>query len=219
MELIKKLNKIQQELEAPKNQVNAFGHYNYRSCEDILKAVKPLLDGAVIILADEIVNVGDRYYVKATVTISDKNENIRATAYARESLDKKGMDTAQITGSTSSYARKYALNGLLCIDDTKDADTMNNTKIIDNTLQTQKPIHKPKPAPTNYNNAVTGNKEDKDWITDALFKEAISTMVENGTIKMGEDTKSVMKFLRMKYAVAKKYEAIVDQEINNCVIK
>jgi len=122
------LNKIQKELKAPKNQKNSFGNYNYRSCEDILEAIKPLLDDkTVVTLNDEIVLVGDRYYVKATAKISNGTESESVTAYARESLDKKGMDSAQITGASSSYARKYALNGLFCIDDTKDADTKDNT--------------------------------------------------------------------------------------------
>jgi hypothetical protein len=121
------LNKIQKELKVPKNQRNSFGNYNYRSCEDILEAVKPLLGTAVLILNDEIILIGDRYYIKATATITDKEQSISSVAYARESLDKKGMDSAQITGAASSYARKYALNGLFCIDDTKDADAVNNS--------------------------------------------------------------------------------------------
>lgn len=121
------LAKIQQVLSVPKNQKNTFGNYKYRSAEDILDAVKKVLDGAVLTLADNIVLVGDRYYVEATATFSYRGESIATKAYAREELDKKGMDTSQITGSTSSYARKYALNGLFCIDDTKDADTMDNT--------------------------------------------------------------------------------------------
>ena len=122
---MKTLNKIQKELKAPKGQKNTFGNYNYRSCEDILEAVKPLLGEAVLTISDEIVNLGDRFYVKAIATISQGTENVSVSAYARESLEKKGMDSAQITGATSSYARKYALNGLFCIDDTKDADNTN----------------------------------------------------------------------------------------------
>lgn len=118
------LKRIQKELKAPKGQHNSFGNYNYRSCEDILEAVKPLLNGAILTLSDEIVLIGDRFYVKATATITENDKSMSATAYARESLDKKGMDSAQITGAASSYARKYCLNGLFCIDDTKDADTM-----------------------------------------------------------------------------------------------
>lgn len=125
-----KLNEIQQNLKAPKNQRNNFGNYNYRSAEDILESVKPLLGDAVLTISDKIVNVGDRYYVEATVTLSMGEAFISTQAYARESLDKKGMDDSQITGATSSYARKYALNGLFCIDDTKDADSMDNTKHV-----------------------------------------------------------------------------------------
>jgi len=122
---MKLLNKIQQELKAPKSQYNSFGNYNYRSCEDILEAVKPLLGEAVLVINDEIVVLGDRYYVKATATLKDDKEEVSISAYAREALVKKGMDESQITGATSSYARKYALNGLFLIDDTKDADSTN----------------------------------------------------------------------------------------------
>lgn len=135
MELNKTLSEIQRKIKVPKGQKNNFGNYMYRSCEDILEAVKTILpDGVVILLSDEIVQIGDRYYVKAIATITDGKESIGATAYAREQekkLNKEGretMDHAQITGSTSSYARKYALNGLLLIDDTKDADTQDNTE-------------------------------------------------------------------------------------------
>ncbi len=119
------LNKIQRELKAPKGQRNTFGNYNYRSCEDILEAVKPLLGEATLTLQDEIVLIGERYYVRATATLTHDKVEITSVAYAREALAKKGMDEAQITGAASSYARKYALNGLLCIDDTKDADATN----------------------------------------------------------------------------------------------
>jgi hypothetical protein len=118
---------IQSQLKAPKGQFNSFGKYRYRSCEDIVEAVKPLLAeaGYHLILSDDIIAVGDRVYVKATATVFNGTEILgTATAFAREPLDKKGMDASQITGTASSYARKYALNGLLAIDDTKDADTM-----------------------------------------------------------------------------------------------
>lgn len=127
--ILGKLNKIQAELKAPKGQFNSFGKYKYRSCEDILEAVKPLLasHGCAIVISDTMSLHGDRYYVEATVTIYDceSGESISNTAYARESADKKGMDESQITGTASSYARKYALNGMLAIDDTKDADATN----------------------------------------------------------------------------------------------
>lgn len=122
-ELHKKLWTIQQTLNAPKNQRNNFGGYNYRSAEDILEAVKTLLQSITLTVSDEIVLIGNRYYVKATATLSDGEDEIAVTAYAREEESKKGMDASQLTGATSSYARKYALNGLFCIDDAKDPDT------------------------------------------------------------------------------------------------
>ncbi|HBB2990891.1 TPA: ERF family protein [Escherichia coli] len=122
-ELHKKLWTIQQTLNAPKGQYNNFGKYSYRSAEDILEAVKPLLQNITLMVSDDIVLIGDRYYVKATATVSDGEDSISATAFAREELELKGMTAGQITGATSSYARKYALNGLFCIDDAKDADT------------------------------------------------------------------------------------------------
>lgn len=124
-EFYSSLIKVQATLNAPKGQFNSFGKYNYRSCEDIMGAVKPLLaeHGLVQFVSDEIVLIGDRYYVKATVTVTNGSESHSVSALARESLTKKGMDDAQVTGSTSSYARKYALNGMYNIDDSKDADT------------------------------------------------------------------------------------------------
>ena len=124
-DLTNKLATIQQKLKAPKGQMNKFGGYKYRSCEDILEAVKPLLGDLVLTISDDIVEVGGRVYVKATVSLSSGSGNVSTTAFARESDTKKGMDESQITGAASSYARKYALNGLFCIDDTKDADATN----------------------------------------------------------------------------------------------
>lgn len=122
------LSRIQKNLRAPKNQRNSFGNYNYRSCEDILEGLKRCesFQGLSIIITDEIVQVGERYYVKATATLHNDTESVSNTAYARESEDKKGMDSSQVTGATSSYARKYALNGLFAIDDVRDADTQDN---------------------------------------------------------------------------------------------
>ncbi|AYN97231.1 recombinase [Pseudomonas sp. LTJR-52] len=121
-----KLAEVQKQLHAPKSQENKFGGYKYRSCEDILQAVKPLLGEMVIVITDEIVMVADRIYVKATATLTDGESSISTSAFAREALTKKGQDESQITGSASSYARKYALNGLLLIDDNKDADSQDN---------------------------------------------------------------------------------------------
>jgi hypothetical protein len=147
---MKKLNEIQRELSAPKNQYNKFGDYKYRSCEDIQEAVKPLLGDAILTISDEIVvlgipligtitttakngstiekqvDVGSRFYVKATATIKCGEESESATALARESFNKKGMDESQITCAASSYARKYALGGLFAIDDGQDADSIND---------------------------------------------------------------------------------------------
>jgi hypothetical protein len=137
-----RLAEIQIQLKAPKAQRNDFGKYNYRNCEDILEAVKPLLNGLTLTLSDKMVEVGGRVYVEATAKLTDGVESIEITASAREALAKKGMDEAQITGAASSYARKYALNGMFCIDDTKDADSMNNTAnnvtsfVIDEAAQT-----------------------------------------------------------------------------------
>lgn len=129
MNVYEKLMNIQAELKAPKNQYNAFGKYHYRSCEDILESLKPVLakHQAAVTISDEIVLIGDRYYVKATATLIDveKGDKVEVSAYAREDEQKKGMDASQLTGSTSSYARKYALNGLFAIDDTKDSDATN----------------------------------------------------------------------------------------------
>lgn len=126
---MKKLTEIQSTLKAPKGNFNNFGKYKYRSCEDILEALKPLLAelSCVVTLSDEIVQIGERYYIKATATLLDceSGETQSTTAFAREELEKKGMDSSQITGSASSYARKYALNGLFAIDDGVDADKTN----------------------------------------------------------------------------------------------
>ena len=126
-----KLVKIQAELKAPKNQTNNFGKYKYRSAEDIIEAVKPILfkNNCALLISDEIVQVADRIYVRATAMLIDENNEelpIQVYGWAREEEVKKGMDAAQITGSASSYARKYALNGLFAIDDTKDSDATNN---------------------------------------------------------------------------------------------
>jgi len=176
---MKELQIIQSKLKAPKGQTNAFGKYKYRSCEDIMEAVKPLLEEqkCCLVVSDEIIQKGDRYYVKATAeiyrgdqmtlgestnsgqmaeTMGDESNIIegyaKAHAYAREPAEKKGMDLAQLTGATSSYARKYALNGLFCIDDTKDADTMKPPATV---------VKAPKRA--DLNKALTACKTPQDY--------------------------------------------------------
>lgn len=128
---MKELILIQKSLKAPKSNRNSFGNYNYRSCEDILEAVKPLLakNECYLTLTDEVISVGNRIYIRATATLTNsEGKSIVTSALAREEETKKGMDASQITGAASSYARKYALNGLFCIDDTKDADTDEHRK-------------------------------------------------------------------------------------------
>ncbi|AEB75873.1 ERF family protein [Clostridium botulinum] len=142
MAVYEKLLKVQSELKAPKSQFNKFGNYAYRNCEDILESVKPLLleNKLSLMIADEILLVGDRYYIKATATIVDieTGDKESVSAFAREEENKKGMDASQLTGSTSSYARKYALNGLFCIDDTKDSDTTNTGSKTSNKTSSKK---------------------------------------------------------------------------------
>jgi hypothetical protein len=122
------LSKIQSQVKAPKGQFNNFGKYKYRSCEDIVEAVKPVINsmGYYLTLSDTIECIGNRFYIKATATLSNGEKEFSATAYAREDESKKGMDGSQVTGAASSYARKYALNGLFAIDDTKDSDATNH---------------------------------------------------------------------------------------------
>lgn len=164
---------IQSRLKAPKGQYNSFGKYNYRSCEDILEGVKPLLSEQELILTieDSIEMIGDRYYVKATATLSDGTNSISTSAYARESLDKKGMDASQATGATSSYARKYALNGLLCIDDTKDADTMNNAK-----QDTQETVYNWNTLKARATQGGISETDLKHYLKDTLKVNAVSEM-------------------------------------------
>ena len=137
-DLTKKLATIQSRLKAPKNQYNSFGKYKYRSCEDILEALKPLANeqGCTITIEDSPIMVGEWHYIQATATLSDGYNSKSVKAYARESETKSGMDSSQITGTASSYARKYALNGLFAIDDTKDADTMDNRPKVEPKAET-----------------------------------------------------------------------------------
>ena len=183
------LLKIQAELKSPKLQVNTFGKYNYRSCEDILEAVKPLCVkyNAVLRLSDDIIEVGGRIYVKATAAITgiDGGGTMTATAYAREAEIKKGMDESQITGAASSYARKYALNGLFLIDDTKDADATNNhepEKEKGNHIEAMKFIDKCKTD--EQIGKFLSLRKVKDW-TDEELKEQDSKIegMRNGTAK------------------------------------
>lgn len=175
---MKKLTEVQRNLKANKSKYNNFGKYRYRSCEDILEAVKPLLEGMTLVISDEVVLIGDRYYLKATAVIKDVDtgETESSTAYAREPLDKKGMDESQITGTASSYARKYALNGLLCIDDTKDADTMDNTDnapVGKEILATKAHLEELRQIGVDVRKVAVYYKTTVDGLTDAQVVEAL----------------------------------------------
>lgn len=174
--IYEKLSTIQSNLKAPKGQFNSFGKYKYRSCEDILEAVKPICseNRLSLVVKDDIVLVGERYYIKAIATLYDldSEKTIEATALARESETKKGMDDSQITGTASSYARKYALNGLFNIDDTKDADTDAYTK----KTTVKKPVdNKLKKVKETLNQICTDQQLDKMQIAKKYNLSAKST--------------------------------------------
>lgn len=161
LSLVQKVVLVQDELKAPKGQFNKFGNYKYRSCEDIVESVKPILKkyGIMLNLSDEMVLIGDRYYIKAVAGLTDGTDVIQSVAFAREPQDLKGMSESQITGTASSYARKYALNGLLAIDDTKDPDTDEFA-----TQTGKEPKQEPKATPNQINyllKAYTGENLEK----------------------------------------------------------
>lgn len=160
---MKELIAIQAELKAPKNQYNGFGKYKYRSCEDILEAVKPLLakNNCSLTISDNIIYIGERYYVQAKATLSNTKESIESTGMAREPAEKKGMDSCQITGAASSYARKYALNGLFAIDDTKDADATNTHDKPISKAPSKPKVH---PAVTKINKCKNLEELKRVWI-------------------------------------------------------
>lgn len=181
-----RLLRIQCELKAPKNQRNTYGKYNYRNAEDILEAVKPLCEkhGAVLTITDEIAVIGDRHYVKATATliaVDAIGDWVSTVAYAREPLERKGMDDAQATGASSSYARKYALNGLFCIDDTKDPDA-TNTHGDDAPPQTATAKAAIQAAPAQPKNPVPVRAVDawKRYVAIPSHKGLSATMLKSG---------------------------------------
>lgn len=192
-DFMKAVAKIQKELKAPKNQRNKFGNYNYRNQEDILEAVKPLLGDLVLTVNDEMVVMGTehntRVYVKSTATITDGTNSISNSAFAREAVEQKGMADAQLTGATSSYARKYALNGLFLIDDTKDADSDEvtaKTKGVDVPVKTAPPVK----APETKIDAATEQKE----IADLKKKlEGVSNPTSGPTTTSKTETKPAAK--------------------------
>ena len=192
MSVYEKLSKVQSELKAPKGQYNSFGKYKYRSCEDILEAVKPLnaKHGVVLTVGDEVVEISNRFYVKATATFVDieSGEKIINTALAREDDAKKGMDGSQITGTASSYARKYCLNGLFCIDDTKDADTDEYR------AQQERKPQGSKPQERQYVKVVNG-------ITSVLNSNGAYVGIENLTLEQLEWMLTSEKFAAAHEAI------------------
>lgn len=192
MSLHEKLIEIQSTLNAPKDRKNYFGNYNYRSAEDILEALKPLLKAqdCTLKISDELVNIGDRYYIKATAEINDGTDKESSTGYAREEETKKGMDGSQITGASSSYARKYALNGLFLIDDGQDSDSTNTH---DKTESKEQPPKKEYPK--------SEEEYNKPWMNDP----EIERLKEN--IANFEDADEAVRIARQKYKVSKVMEA------------
>ena len=208
MSLHEKLLEVQSKLKAPKSNYNDFGNYSYRSCEDIVEAAKPLLEesGLLMTITDELTKIGDRYYIKATVEVTDGESTISVNGYAREAEKKKGMDVSQITGAASSYARKYALNGMFAIDDNKDADATNkHGKGKNNNSSKKKKNNK------SGNSGKNGNKATEKQIK-AIFAIANSKGFE------GEDMK---KYLQDMYEIdsskelTKKQASITIDALNN----
>lgn len=200
MSVYEKLMNIQSELKAPKGQRNSFGNYNYRSCEDILEAVKPLLakHQAALTISDSIELIGTRFYVKATAKLVDVVDGtmIENTAYARESESKKGMDDSQLTGATSSYARKYCLNGLFAIDDTKDADTNEyHEQQKKQEAKPAKPIEKP--AQTSVNQYVKIENNETYVLTRQGYKKPselnLSTLQQMYNNKLYQEAQFVIQ--------------------------
>ncbi len=198
MNIYKKLLNIQTELKAPKGQTNKFGGYKYRSCEDILEAVKPLCEKhkVTLMLTDTMEQLGERYYIKARAVLVNTEyeegnaiEHIENTAYARESETKKGMDDSQITGTASSYARKYALNGLFCIDDTKDADTNEYKEQQDYEVQTISKIQE-----QSLDKAIENRNIDDETVLKILEKYGYTSTAE---IKMTDYKKIVDEFSKL----------------------
>lgn len=206
-----KLVEIQAELKAPKNQRNTFGKYNYRSAEDILEAVKPLLKkhDAKIILSDKPILVGDWHYIEATAKFVCGDEIEVVTAYAREPLNKKGMDESQITGTASSYARKYALNGLLLIDDTKDADTdeyknqtsqnLNNGN--NNQFKQYISIEKARQYENDIKAIIEATGKNDGSIMMALLKHVGATMIKNITIDKANEAEAFIAKMKEKAGI------------------
>lgn len=196
MKLHEKLLAIQTKLKAPKGQYNKFGNFNYRSAEDILEAVKPLNaeQGVLLTITDEIKEVGGRIYVVATATVSDGTDELKVSAFAREPENKKGMDESQITGATSSYARKYALNGLYAIDDNKDADTDEHKQQQENAPKKQQ-----------KQQAQKQQQQQEKGFTEQELHEIVEKYVRN-IEALGVDRAKLIEFVCNKHSVGNLFD-------------
>ena len=196
MKLHEKLLAIQTKLKAPKGQYNSFGKYSYRSAEDILEAVKPLNaeQGVLLTITDEIKEIGGRVYVVATATVSDGTDTLQVSAFAREPENKKGMDESQITGATSSYARKYALNGLYAIDDNKDADTNEHKQQQDNAPKKQQ-----------KQQAQKQQQQQEKGFTEQELHELVEKYVRN-IEALGVDRAKLIEFVCNKHSVGNLFD-------------
>ena len=192
---VERLTLVQRNLKAPKGQTNSFGKYKYRSCEDILESVKPLLteQNLLLTITDEIVEHGNRIYVKATASITDGEHAVSTTALAREEDVKKGMDSSQVTGAASSYARKYALNGLLCIDDSKDSDATNTHG-------------------KSYSNPVT-TTVSSDRADDKVLKQAVSYIMGS------PEPQKAYQMTTEKYEFSPEQDDALRAAVNDSVVK
>lgn len=197
MKLHEKLLAIQTKLKAPKGQYNSFGKYSYRSAEDILEAVKPLNaeQGVLLTITDEIKEIGGRVYVVATATVSDGTDTLQVSAFAREPENKKGMDESQITGATSSYARKYALNGLYAIDDNKDADTDEHKQQQENA---------PKKQQAQKQQQKQQQQQEKGF-TEQELHELVEKYVRN-IEALGVDRAKLIEFVCNKHSVGNLFD-------------
>lgn len=195
MKLHEKLLAIQTKLKAPKGQYNSFGKYSYRSAEDILEAVKPLNaeQGVLLTITDEIKEIGGRVYVVATATVSDGTDTLQVSAFAREPENKKGMDESQITGATSSYARKYALNGLYAIDDNKDADTDEHKQQQENAPKKQQ------------GQKQQAQKQQEKGFTEQELHELVEKYVRN-IEALGVDRAKLIEFVCNKHSVGNLFD-------------
>ena len=203
---MEKLLKIQTELKAPKNQRNSFGNYRYRSCEDILEALKPLLKehGCELYMSDELVHIGERYYIKAQVNFFDGTKAVSVYGFAREEETKKGMDGSQITGASSSYARKYALNAMFLIDDQKDSDATNQ--------------HDDKKE-TTFKDEQSNRPVIDTWLSEKEFKALEKFLSSTNPEEVERGKSGFKKFSTPPLGMKKDYKAVLTDLINKLDLK